>query len=85
MKPAGATAAARKRADLWGRLCKPHLETELKTSESILCMFAPPTSVLREPIAPRFAGVSGSVDSASSAICSSVPWLNARCGAVMPT
>ena len=55
----------------------PHLEMELKTSDSTLSALAPAASVLRAlPIGPR-EGVAGS--SAASATASSV-WLKARCG-----
>ena len=55
----------------------PHLEMELKTSDSTLSALAPAASVLRAlPIGPR-EGVAGS--SAASVTTSSV-WLKARCG-----
>ena len=59
------------------RVGGPHLEMELKTSDSTLSALAPAASVLRAlPIGPR-EGVAGS--SAASATASSV-WLKARCG-----
>jgi hypothetical protein len=58
-----------------------YLEIELKTSDSMLSPFGPPTRLLREPIAPRFAGVAGKSSSGSAAApTTSCVWLKARCG-----